>query len=112
MAEKLKDPEWKPDFGPDALNEQAGVTAVGAREFLIAYNVNLNVPDRRYANEIAYALRERGRWKRTGEIAKELNLSVKTTEYYREQIKRKLNLASAAELTQHATTWAQSELSA
>jgi len=66
MAEKLKDPEWKPDFGPAALNPRAGVTAVGAREFLIAYNVNLNTTDRRYANDIAYVLRERGRWKRIG----------------------------------------------
>ncbi len=66
MAEKLKDPEWKPDFGPAALNPGAGVTAVGAREFLIAYNVNLNTTDRRYANDIAYVLRERGRWKRVG----------------------------------------------
>lgn len=66
MAEKLKDPDWKPDFGPTALNEKAGVMAVGAREFLIAYNVNLNTTDRRYANELAYVLRERGRWKRTG----------------------------------------------
>jgi len=66
MAEKLKDPEWKPDFGPDALNAKAGAMAVGAREFLIAYNINLNSTDRRYANELAYVLRERGRWKRTG----------------------------------------------
>ncbi len=66
MAEKLEDPEWKPDFGPDVLNEKSGVTAVGAREFLIAFNVNLNTTDRRYANELAYVLRERGRWKRTG----------------------------------------------
>lgn len=66
MAEKLKDPEWKPDFGPAELNPGAGVTAVGAREFLIAYNINLNSTDRRYANEIAYVLRERGRWKRSG----------------------------------------------
>jgi glutamate formiminotransferase/formiminotetrahydrofolate cyclodeaminase len=42
---------------------------VGAREFLIAYNINLNTTDRRYANEIAYELRERGRWKRTGNIS-------------------------------------------
>ena len=68
MAEKLKDPEWKPDFGPAELNPTAGVTAVGAREFLIAYNINLNSIDRRYANEIAYEIRERGRWKRTGNI--------------------------------------------
>ncbi|MCG6986811.1 MAG: glutamate formimidoyltransferase [Gemmatimonadetes bacterium] len=66
MAEKLKDPEWKPDFGPTELNAGAGVTAVGAREFLIAYNIDLNTTDRRYANEIAYMLRERGRWKRKG----------------------------------------------
>jgi glutamate formiminotransferase/formiminotetrahydrofolate cyclodeaminase len=68
MAEKLKEPEWRPDFGPTELNPVAGVTAVGAREFLIAYNINLNGTDRRYANEIAYVLRERGRWKRTGNI--------------------------------------------
>jgi glutamate formiminotransferase/formiminotetrahydrofolate cyclodeaminase len=66
MAEKLKDPEWKPDFGPATLHPQAGAMAVGAREFLIAYNVNLNTTDRRYANELAYVLRERGRWKRAG----------------------------------------------
>jgi glutamate formiminotransferase/formiminotetrahydrofolate cyclodeaminase len=66
MAEKLRDLEWRPDFGPSELNAAAGVTAVGAREFLIAYNVDLNTTDRRYANELAYALRERGRWKRTG----------------------------------------------
>jgi len=66
LPEKLKDPEWKPDFGPAEFNATAGATAVGAREFLIAYNVNLNSTDRRYANEIAYNLRERGRWKRTG----------------------------------------------
>ncbi len=66
MAEKLKDPEWKPDFGPTELNGSAGVTGVGAREFLIAYNINLNSTDRRLANEIAYEIRERGRWKREG----------------------------------------------
>ncbi len=66
LAEKHKDPEWKPDFGPAELNPTAGATAVGAREFLIAYNINLNTTDRRYANEIAYVLRERGRWKRRG----------------------------------------------
>jgi len=50
-----------------------------------------------------------GQWKKTREIAAELHLSVKTIEYYREQIKRKLNLKSAAELTQHATSWVQRE---
>jgi glutamate formiminotransferase/formiminotetrahydrofolate cyclodeaminase len=66
LAEKLKDPDWKPDFGPTTFNPGAGATAVGAREFLIAYNIDLNTTDRRYANEIAYVLRERGRWKRRG----------------------------------------------
>lgn len=50
-----------------------------------------------------------GRWKKTKEIAAELHLSVKTVEYYREQIKRKLNLKDAAELTQYATSWVQRE---
>ena len=68
LQEKLQDPEWAPDFGPVAFNARSGATAVGAREFLIAYNINLNSTDRRYANEIAYVLRERGRWKRTGNI--------------------------------------------
>jgi DNA-binding NarL/FixJ family response regulator len=48
-----------------------------------------------------------GQWKKTSEIAQELHLSVKTIEYYREQIKRKLNLKNSAELTQHATAWVQ-----
>lgn len=68
LQEKLNDPEWKPDFGPAVFNRGAGATAVGAREFLIAYNINLNTTDRRYANEIAYEIRERGRWKRSGNI--------------------------------------------
>jgi DNA-binding NarL/FixJ family response regulator len=48
-----------------------------------------------------------GQWKKTSEIASELHLSVKTIEYYREQIKHKLNLKNSAELTQHATAWVQ-----
>ena len=64
LSEKLKEPNWKPDFGPDNANVKSGATAIGAREFLIAYNINLNTTDRTYANEIAYELRERGRWKR------------------------------------------------
>jgi glutamate formiminotransferase / formiminotetrahydrofolate cyclodeaminase len=66
LQEKFQDPAWAPDFGPAAFNARSGATAVGAREFLIAYNINLNSTDRRYANEIAYVLRERGRWKRRG----------------------------------------------
>jgi glutamate formiminotransferase/formiminotetrahydrofolate cyclodeaminase len=68
LEAKLADPDWAPDFGPSELNPMAGATAVGAREFLIAYNINLNTTDRRYATEIAYELRERGRWKRAGNI--------------------------------------------
>jgi glutamate formiminotransferase/formiminotetrahydrofolate cyclodeaminase len=66
LAKKLARPEWLPDFGPAKFNAKSGATAVGAREFLIAYNINLNTTDRRYANEIAYEIRERGRWKREG----------------------------------------------
>jgi glutamate formiminotransferase/formiminotetrahydrofolate cyclodeaminase len=68
LPERLAKPEWKPDFGPTEFNAKSGATAVGAREFLIAYNINLNTTDRRYANEIAYEIRERGRWKRVGNI--------------------------------------------
>ncbi len=69
LPQKLAKPEWKPDFGPATFNPKSGATTVGAREFLIAYNVNLNTTDRRYATDIAYELRERGRWKRVGNIA-------------------------------------------
>ena len=55
-----------PDAGPAEFNARCGATAVGAREFLIAWNINLNTRDRAYANELAYELRERGRWKRSG----------------------------------------------
>lgn len=68
LVERFKDPYWKPDFGPAEFNPLSGATAVGAREFLIAYNINLNSADRRYANELAYVLRERGRWKREGNV--------------------------------------------
>ena len=78
MAEKLKDPHWKPDFGPAKLNETAGVTAVSARDFLVAFNVNLNTTSTRRANAIAFDVRERGRTKRegnpiTGPIVKDEN---------------------------------------
>lgn len=68
LMKKLKEKIWKPDYGPTNFNEKSGATAIGAREFLIAYNINLNTNDRTYANEIAYELRERGRWKRTGNV--------------------------------------------
>ena len=69
LAEKLKDPHWKPDFGPDKWNEnvaKTGATVIGARNFLIAYNVNLNTTSTRRANAIAFDVREIGRVKRIG----------------------------------------------
>ncbi len=66
LQKKLSDPEWKPDFGPAAFNPTAGATAVGARDFLIAYNVNLNTTSVRRANAIAFDIREKGRPKREG----------------------------------------------
>ncbi|ANE41884.1 glutamate formiminotransferase [Fervidobacterium ngatamarikiense] len=55
--EKIKDPKWKPDFGPVRVHETAGVTAVGAREFLIAFNVNLGTNNIEIADKIAKAVR-------------------------------------------------------
>jgi len=65
LAEKLKDTNWKPDFGPAKLHIKAGATVMGCREFLIAYNINLNTKDHRLATDIAFELREAGRSKRT-----------------------------------------------
>lgn len=64
LAEKLKDPRWAPDFGDPVFNPTAGATVIGAREFLIAYNINLNTRDRRLAHEISLRLRESGRAQR------------------------------------------------
>ncbi len=64
LEKKLADPQWKPDFGPAALRPRFGAVAIGAREFLIAYNVNVNTRDKRLPHEIALRLREQGRAKR------------------------------------------------
>ena len=69
LAKKLTDPSWKPDFGPSEFNDsvaKTGVTAISARDFLIAYNVNLNSTSTRRANAIAFDIREAGRIKREG----------------------------------------------
>ena len=69
LANKLTDPNWKPDFGPAAFNSdvaRTGATAISARDFLIAYNVNLNTTSTRRANAIAFDIREAGRVKREG----------------------------------------------
>ena len=64
LAEKLKDPSWKPDYGPAEFNARSGGTVTGARMFLIAYNVNLHTSDAKLANEIALRIRESGRVKK------------------------------------------------
>ena len=66
LPKKLKDSEWKPDFGPSTFVPRTGATAVGARNFLVAYNVNLNTTSTRRANAIAFDIREKGRPVRVG----------------------------------------------
>lgn len=78
LEAKLADPAWQPDFGPAEFNATSGATAVGARNFLVAYNVNLNTTSTRRANAIAFDVRERGRPQRlgdplTGDIARDPN---------------------------------------
>ena len=76
LEKKLADPAWAPDFGPAKFNPKAGATAVGARDFLLAYNVNLNTTSSRRANAVAFDVREKGRILRepdplTGEIVRD-----------------------------------------
>ena len=78
LKDRISQPEWKPDFGPAEFNPRSGATVVGARDFLVAYNINLNSTSTRRANAIAYDVRERGRVRRkgdplTGEIVKDEN---------------------------------------
>jgi len=78
FEEKMKNPEWKPDFGPTVFNLQNGATVIGARNFLIAYNVNLNTTSERRANSVAFDVREQGRVlrkdnKHNGEILRDEN---------------------------------------
>ena len=61
LQAKLQDPRWAPDFGPATFNAGAGATVIGARDFLVAYNLNLNTTSTRRANAIAFDLRESGR---------------------------------------------------
>ncbi len=60
LREKLANPEWRPDFGPADFNPRTGASVIGAREFLIAYNINLNTKDKRLATRIAQVIRESG----------------------------------------------------
>src|SRR5216117_2763614 len=63
FSDKIKQAEWHPDFGPNEFNANSGATVIGAREFLIAYNVNLNTKAVRRANSVAFDVRENGRVK-------------------------------------------------
>jgi len=67
LSKKLDKPAWKPDYGPARFNPRAGATAIGARDFLVAYNVNLNTTSVRRANSVAFDVREKGRVKRKGD---------------------------------------------
>ena len=66
LKDKITKPEWKPDFGPAEFNTTAGATAVGARDFLVAINYNLNTTSTRRANAVAFDVREKGRPMREG----------------------------------------------
>ena len=66
LARKLADPSWKPDYGPATFRPRSGATVIGARDFLVAYNVNLNTTSTRRANAVAFDVREAGRPKREG----------------------------------------------
>lgn len=63
---KIKLPEWKPDFGPAHMDQKRGATVIGARDFLVAYNINLNTTSTRRANSVAFDVREAGRVLREG----------------------------------------------
>lgn len=67
LKEKLSDPKWEPDYGPAQFNAKAGATVIGAREFLIAFNITLNTTEKQYAMDIAFELREKGRSAREGD---------------------------------------------
>lgn len=67
LPKKLSDPDWKPDYGPAKFVPETGATAISARDFLVAFNVNLNTTSTRRANSIAFDVRERGRVKREGD---------------------------------------------
>lgn len=67
LARRIVTPEWKPDYGPSEFLPRSGATVIGARKFLVAYNVNLNTLDKRLATRVAFDIRERGRMKRDDE---------------------------------------------
>ena len=87
LEKKLLDANWKPDWGPNQYNEsvkKSGATAISARDFLVAYNVNLNTTSTRRANAIAFDIREAGRLKREGGLISGKLVKDKTGEPLRE----------------------------
>ncbi len=74
FAQKILLPEWKPDFGPAAFDAKRGATVIGARDFLVAYNINLNTTSTRRANAVAFDIREAGRTKKVnGKVVNDEN---------------------------------------
>ncbi len=74
FAQKILLPEWKPDFGPAAFDTKRGATVIGARDFLVAYNINLNTTSTRRANAVAFDIREAGRTKKVnGKVVNDEN---------------------------------------
>lgn len=67
LSNKMTLPDWHPDYGPNVFNSRSGASVIGARDFLVAYNVNLNTTSTRRANSVAFDVREAGRVKRTGD---------------------------------------------
>ena len=66
FEKKMQDPHWAPDYGPTTFNKRSGATVIGARDFLVAYNINLNTTSTKRANSVAFDIRENGRVKRSG----------------------------------------------
>jgi glutamate formiminotransferase/formiminotetrahydrofolate cyclodeaminase len=90
LKEKLKNPEWKPDFGEAKFNEKSGASVIGARDFLVAFNINLDTKDKNIANKIAKKIRESGTIK-TDETGREVRIpgtlkGVKAIGWYIEEL--------------------------
>ncbi|MBK9270911.1 MAG: glutamate formimidoyltransferase [Saprospiraceae bacterium] len=116
LEQKMSNPEWVPDYGPAEFNPQSGATVIGARGFLIAYNINLNTKSVRWANEVAYDIRENGRVKKdpvtqkllrdeNGEVLREAGAckSVKAIGWYIEEY-------GMAQVSMNLTNLSQSSL--
>ena len=84
LPAKLADPAWRPDFGPAEFNPRSGATVIGARDFLVAFNVNLNTTSTRRANAVAFDVRESGRGEPPNHIPGSLK-AVKAIGWYIEE---------------------------